>query len=268
MSQYGWVHCPDNIKTQIDTLLEPFWQVLGENLVGIYLHGSLAMGCFNTERSDIDLLVVLSQRMSIETKSRIVELLLQSSQAPSPIEISFLVEYEIRSFHHPLAFDLHYSETWRENYRQALSNREWRKWNDEIKKDTDLAAHITVTLARGICLYGKPIKNVFPPVPPRYYIAAIVGDFEDARDERTAMPVYFVLNACRVYAYLLERHIFSKDEGGAWALRCLPEEFHTTILQALEIYRGERNARPIDEAALDAFAHYVDKRIKALSEVN
>jgi len=80
------------------------------------------------------------------------------------------------------------------------------------------------------------------------------------------MPVYFTLNACRVYAYLLEGSIFSKDEGGAWELRSLPEDFRAIIMQALEIYRGSRNFEPFDEATLGAFALYMDERIKALNE--
>jgi hypothetical protein len=36
-------------------LLATLQDILKENLVGMYLHGSLAMDCFNPARSDIDL---------------------------------------------------------------------------------------------------------------------------------------------------------------------------------------------------------------------
>jgi hypothetical protein len=50
--------------------------------------------------------------MSIATKRRVVELLLLSSLAPNPIEISsFLVESQMHPFQQPLPYDLHYSET-------------------------------------------------------------------------------------------------------------------------------------------------------------
>ena len=32
--------------------------ILSANLTGIYLHGSLALGCFNWDKSDIDFIVV------------------------------------------------------------------------------------------------------------------------------------------------------------------------------------------------------------------
>ena len=36
-------------------------EILGENLAGVYLHGSAAMGCFNPVKSDLDLLAVVRE---------------------------------------------------------------------------------------------------------------------------------------------------------------------------------------------------------------
>ena len=36
-------------------------KILGDNLIGIYLHGSAVMGCYNEKKSDIDLLVVVKE---------------------------------------------------------------------------------------------------------------------------------------------------------------------------------------------------------------
>jgi len=266
MSQYSWATCPTAVETQVNTLCAHLQVVLETNLSGIYLHGSLAMGCFNPDRSDIDLLVVTASGMSIETKRQAVQLLLRSSMAPNPIEISFLVEQQIHPFQHPLPFDLHYSESHREQYRQALICGEWMQWNDETKRDIDLAAHLTVTIARGICLSGKPVKKVFPAVPAQYYTASIVDDFQWGRNRMAGNPLYFILNACRVYAYLLDGSIFSKDEGGSWGLHTLPGEYHSVIAQALEIYRDSRKNEPFDIAALDKFATYMNEQVKSLLE--
>ena len=79
-------------------------------------------------------------------------------------------------------------------------------------------------------------------------------------------PLYFILNACRVYAYLLDGSIFSKDEGGSWGLRILPGEYHSVITQALDIYRGSHKDELFDVAALDQFAAYMDEQVKKLLE--
>lgn len=39
-------------------------KLLGVELVGIYLHGSMAMGCFNSDKSDIDLLIVIKNSIT------------------------------------------------------------------------------------------------------------------------------------------------------------------------------------------------------------
>ena len=42
----------------IESFVSVTKDVLREELTGIYLHGSLAMGCFNPEKSDIYLIVI------------------------------------------------------------------------------------------------------------------------------------------------------------------------------------------------------------------
>jgi len=261
MNQYSWATCPQPVRTQINNLVATLQQMLSNNLVGIYLHGSLAMGCFNPQCSDIDLLVVTLNSMTVETKRDIVQYLLTHSLSPSPIEISFLVQEHIRPFQHPLLYELHFSESWRERYTRALADGTWRTWNDEKKRDHDLVAHLTITRARGICLSGKPIQEVLPTVPPAIYAASIVGDFNDANAERQQMPVYFTLNACRILAYLRQGHLYSKDEGGVWGLQTLPPELHGVVEQALETYRGHLTGAAFDETALTQFAHYMEEHI-------
>ena len=47
---------------EIDLVVQRFVSqsrlILGENLVGVYLHGSAVMGCFNPAKSDLDFIVV------------------------------------------------------------------------------------------------------------------------------------------------------------------------------------------------------------------
>lgn len=263
MSQYNWATCPEAVEAQVTSFREHVQAVLGTNFVGLYLHGSLAMGCFNPERSDIDLIVVTVEGMSVEIKRSIAQLLLHASMAPNAIEISFLVEAQLHPFHHPLPFDFHYSETYRERYTDALAQGTWKTWNDEQHTDSDLAAHLTILLNRGICLFGKPIREVFPPVPKQAYIASLKDDFQEASDSVATKPTYFILNACRTYAYFHDESIFSKDEGGVWSLRTLPEAYHPLIEQALAIYRGQREERPYAIHTLDEFARFMARDIAA-----
>lgn len=264
MPQYNWENCPPAVRRQIQQFLAITQDALQDNLTGVYLHGSLALGCFNPERSDLDLLVITGQPMSVETKRSLIEALLRLSRQPAPIEISFLSQQQLIPWRCPTPYDLHYSEDWRSRFEHELATDAWRAWNDKRQEDIDLAAHITVTRARGICLLGQPIAATLPPVPARDYIAAIWGDFLVARSEALNNPPYFVLNACRVAAYLLEGRICSKEEGGVWALSIVPEIFRHLILQALDVYRGAEQ-RAFDAATLDQFGAYMQDWLQPLA---
>ncbi len=55
---------PREIAPLIEALLDGVREALGENFVGFYLRGSLALGGFNPETSDVDVLVVTEQPVS------------------------------------------------------------------------------------------------------------------------------------------------------------------------------------------------------------
>ena len=67
-------------------------ELLGCNLVGVYLHGSAVMGCFNEKKSDIDLLVVVNGGISDEIKRRYMDMVVKrNAEAPGKgIEMSIV----------------------------------------------------------------------------------------------------------------------------------------------------------------------------------
>jgi predicted nucleotidyltransferase len=226
---------------QIQAFIDATQSQLGELLVGIYLHGSLAMGCFNPQRSDIDLLVVTTQRLMPTQKRAIAQMLLSLSNQPHPFELSILAWDDLHPWRHPTPYDFHYSEDWRTKLTNDLANGAWQSWQHTDSGDPDLAGHVMITRKRGICLFGMPIAAVFPEVPEADYTASICADIAWAWACAKENPVYFVLNLCRTLAWLRENHVFSKEEGAIWAFNALPSVYHASIQQALKIYRTENN---------------------------
>jgi predicted nucleotidyltransferase len=257
MRPYTWATCSKVIQAEVSTLQTELRRLLGQNLFGIYLHGSLALGGFHPTRGDIDVIVVIGQRMDLETKRTTMTSLLRISKMPCPLDIHFVVEHDLFPFQHPLPCDLHYRETLRETYQKDLRDGSWNHWNDGIQYDPDLTAHLVVLHQCGICLAGKPLAEVFPLVPELDFRAAIVNDVQEAQKHPLQDLISFVLNACRVLAYLHESTILSKDAGGTWGLAHLPAQYHPLIYQALALYQGERPRRPVGYAALDDFIVYI-----------
>ncbi|MDY0406366.1 nucleotidyltransferase domain-containing protein [Virgibacillus sp. 179-BFC.A HS] len=121
--------------------------ILEKNLVGIYLHGSAAKGCYQRGISDIDILIVVMKRMDIKTKKALIASILQldASDPQNKLERSILLQQDLEQFQYPTPFQLHYSEAHKEKYMMD---------NDYMCMDgldEDLAAHIVDTRHRGVC---------------------------------------------------------------------------------------------------------------------
>ncbi len=260
--QVGWDNCPASIKAQVEQLISGVRELLDDNLLGIYLHGSLALGCFSPGQSDIDVLVVTYQSMAEDTKRCIGPLLLRLSGSPAPIEISFLREADVQPWQYPTLFDLHYSEMWREHVARDLESGSWPAWRAPQRGDPDLAAHITVTRQRGVCLYGAPISSVFPTVPRVDYIDSVLKDVDEALSAIHKNPVYAVLNACRTLAFLHDGCVLSKDEGGVWALQHVPTELHEVVMMALAQRSGTGEAT-WQPGMLNTFAEAMRRLLRA-----
>lgn len=233
--------------------------ILGHNLVGIYLHGSAVMGCFNEKKSDIDLLIVVNTTVPVEIKRQYMDMVVEINKyAPEKgIELSIVKKDVCKPFIYPTPFELHFS----------IAHLEWYKTNpsDYLNRmngvDKDLAAHFTIIYHRGKCLYGKEIKDVFEKVGAEFYFDSIWNDIENAKEEILTSPTYIILNLCRVLAYRKDSLILSKQEGGNWGIANLPEKYHDLISNALDEYSSDKSVK-WDENRTRDYAAYMIERIK------
>jgi len=254
---------PESPRKQISKLLVSIPGILGNNLIGLYLHGSLAMGCFNEDTSDIDLLGVTQENIQLNNRKDLIDLLLSISKKPHPIEISFMRSTHLIPWHFPTPYSLHYSETWRTQYESDLLGDKWTQWNLQENTDNDLAAHVTITRTRGICLLGRNIQTAFPRVPSEDYLSSIESDMTWAIERIDSDPVYAVLNSCRVYAYVKDGIITSKEEGGIIGKEYLPKEFHPIIETAIDIYRGKKiSSNKINQNSVKELLEYIRTKIR------
>lgn len=261
MSQYSWVDCPPTVKNQVKRLTNYVKHIMKDNLIEVYLHGSLAMGCFNPDLSDIDIIVVTQEHISKEQRYTLLQEILRLSCSPCQIELSILCLKDIARYEYPLKYDFHYSEMWRETYQNLLLDRKLDELNKMKGSDPDLTAHIVIILDRGICLYGHQAKDVFPSIPKEHYLKSILSDI-DYIDKMLVMNlIYGVLNLCRIYWYILEGKVSSKDEAGQWGIGILPEKYAQVVGKALEIYRGVSIGNRFDSSLLEEFTRYIKSEI-------
>lgn len=167
---------PLSVSTQLDQITRKLYESIADNMIGVYLHGSLAMGCFNPALSDIDLLVLTAAPLTEAQRRAVLTTLLALSGAPHPVEISFLHYAQMTPWRHPAPYDLHFSEMHRNYYTQILEDSAAMPPTTGV--DIDLAAHFTVLAMRGVCLQGAPIAALPIAVPWDDYVDSLRSDFE------------------------------------------------------------------------------------------
>ena len=242
-----------------NVFVEQSQKILGDYLVGIYLHGSAVMGCFNEKKSDIDLVVVVNAAITNEEKRKYMDMVVElNTYAPEKgIELSIVKMDVCKPFIYPTPFELHFSN----------AHLQWYKTNpiDYVERmngvDKDLAAHFTIICHRGKCLYGQDIKDVFAEVKKEFYFDSICNDIENAEEEIKTNPTYIILNLCRVLAYRKDEIVLSKREGGKWGIDHVPKKYHDLILQALDEYTSDRPMEWEDDYAQE-YASYMLEEIR------
>ena len=248
------------INRLINNIVKSYKNILCDNLVGMYLHGSLAMNCFNPNVSDIDFLVIVKDRIENDKMKSLIKVLLDlSNVAPKKgFEMSVILENDVKNFKYPTPFLLHYSNYYKERYLKD-SNYICRDG-----QDIDLAAHMNVIKERGILLYGERIEDMFYNIPKEYYIKSIKSDILNSDKEIENNPVYYILNLCRVLYFLTENKVSSKIEGGEWACLNIEEEYKGIVGEALYSYRNLGHFEDYEGGELRKFAKYMLKKIKNL----
>src|SRR5438093_12022741 len=124
---------------------------LGDAVVGVYLHGSAAMGAFVPSRSDVDVLAVTRDTLAASVKKAVAEELSEVAlRCPGVgLEMSIVTLESAQTPSDSPAFELH------------LNTQGHRVVNgDGHAGDPDLVAHFAMARTRGVALLGPPVKDV------------------------------------------------------------------------------------------------------------
>jgi predicted nucleotidyltransferase len=205
------------ITDLLDDLHAGIAQVFGEQLVGLYVYGSLALGGFDASVSDIDLLAALTHDVTddeFDTLRAFHGGFVRDHRAwDDRIEVAYVSVAALTSFkERPSRIavispgePLHFVE----------AGHDWLvEWY--LVRESDLP------------LIGPSPRDLIPPVSKEEFLEAIrvyaheVATRADrARDRKT--QAYVVLTMCRaLYAHQVGEHA-AKGAAGLWAQRELPE---------------------------------------------
>lgn len=240
---------------------------LHDGLVGLYVHGSLAAGTFRRERSNIDLLAVAARYLLPNERAQVARNLVLLSDArpvPADIDVAVLREADVRTYVHPMPYQVRYRADLHEPIRRGRVDYE------RNAHDATLAGDILSARERGVVLVGPPAERVFGPVPWHAYVAGLQEEFLATGRDLAQRPLTAILAACRVLYGTSERemHRLPKDQAAAWALERIPDEFRSVVNDALQLYRGTKTAEDVvlNEHDVRAFRSYVAERAQPAFE--
>ncbi len=226
---------------QIDRIVTLVRDVLGQDVIGAYLHGSAVLGGLRP-RSDIDVLVVARRGTTPAEKRALIDGLLPISGRgdPSgrsrPVELTIVVEHEIRPWRFPPRLDFLYGD-W---LRGAFERGDLTPWSTP---NTDLAPLVTMVLNGNRPLLGPPPAEVLDPVPPGDLIGAIVDGIPGLLDDLDSDTTNVLLTFARMWTTAATGVIRSKDAAADWALARLPDEHRSVLAHARAVYLGDVEER-------------------------
>lgn len=221
------------IDTYIKTVRQGIKDILQDELVGIYIHGSYAQGTFKWERSDLDMIVLINNSLSVKQKKDLLNLFitLKDKGPKKEIEISFLNFYKLSEENHPFSYEFHYSPYW---YKHFEENK-WHVMTNKEKTDPDLASHIMNLSVQGIVVCGPEIKDVFPVISEQEFIDSLIYDESDA----PLNNVDTIMNLCRSYYYHEKGDLISKVEGLNW-MKNNNSDFNKFLNLVNELYNNNQ----------------------------
>ncbi len=224
-------------------IAEAMWEILGDNVVAVYLHGSAATGDFVINKSDLDLLTIVNTSLTTEEKELLRKWFIEHSPpsylagidcelltrmvAATP---SRLPEWDtiIRVQHHHHQFDVRL-----------------------VESDGYSLLELAVVRTRGYTLLG-PIPTVLIADPPKVWLLqACITELEqwvsyDVIHDRSSA----VLTACRAWLYFSTGLLGTKSEAGAWARTQSPDKA-LLINTALAQRQGQEGSALANQSVKD-----------------
>jgi len=201
--------------------------VLGRNLVGVYLYGSLTQGAFDPGRSDVDCIAVTRRNLSDAQFRRLdawLARLARSNPWASRLQMTFLIRDEVLTMNSRACL-----------YQFGVLRRCGSDGNPIIWMNV---------LESGLRLYGESPESFVPEITPEILSGALVREVGYLREEMSLKPesewkdvpyyrAYAVLTLCRILYSHGKGRVVSKRRAARWAVGHLPEEWHELIRRAL-----------------------------------
>jgi hypothetical protein len=219
------------INAVLQELLSGVRAILGRHFVGMYLEGSLGIGDFDPDKSDLDFVVVTDGELSVEAfrdlKMMHERIATGASKWAKELEGSYIPQRALRHDRRPAAHP--YSDR---GSALAMVYQESGYW----------AIHRHMLREHGVVLAGPPPRALIEPVRPSDLREAVLGILHEwwmpmlvdaPLLQNSFYRCYAILTMSRMLYTLRHGAIVSKPVAAGWAEEMLDRRWTLLIRDAL-----------------------------------
>jgi predicted nucleotidyltransferase len=227
-------------------------ELLGTDLVGVYLTGSRVLGAYLPGRSDVDVMAVSVSDPGSERKQAIVERV-RHEALPCPARGLELVLYTENGVRTPSA-----------DAGFALNLNTGREMPLHVSVDSASEPGFWFVIDRaiarehGVALLGPPAPELFAAIPQPAIVRALEEGHRWHRESGEARLDDVVLNACRGWRFVEDGVWSSKPDAGEWARSRLEDP---RVVEAALARRQPDGGVEVDARQVDAFLDFIAGRI-------
>ena len=262
-------NCSKEVKQQIRNKVNGVSRLLKTNLVGLYLHGSIVLDAFDENSSDLDMAGVINSGLSLADKIELGSLLFSLNKEPCPLELQLFIRDGFTHLKNQPEGHFYFSDYWSVQYEKISSGAENA---EEIFASVffggEPVSDFAVIKQKGICLFGKPINEVFTDISNGLFFSSVSSNIDDfyVESDNDSQSSFLVLQLCRILSFKKTGEILSKPKAAIWAFEHLPNQYHAIIKTAL--YNKFRLGSKITYSKEDAvaFKSYMLQKIKYAGE--
>ena len=243
---------PEDVAAFGDRVVGVLRSFLGDELLGTYFVGSIALGGYVPGESDVDIKAVCERRVPGETKRPLADAIVDAAaECPARgLELS-LYRRDVASST-PVGADFELNANGGPRMETVV------RVTPEGQPGFWYVLDRAIAHRCGVVIDGPPAAELFADVPRSRLLAAMRESMQWHRaNERGTL--YSVLNAARAWRFAEEDVLGSKLEGASWARERWRDP--SMIDAAVELRRG----RPavLDERGVDELLDHVEHTLAA-----
>lgn len=249
---------PPEIVALLDELLAGMRAALGENLVGVYLRGSLALGDFDPATSDVDFFAITERRVSDEEFAALAALHARLSVSANPYGDQLEGTY------------IECAAAWRYQPGRrfpTIGRTEALAWSEH---GANWVLERWAVREHGRTLLGPDPRALIAPVSADELRQAVRDRLPDWAEFARAtndpdwhthrgQKAYVVETMCRALCMLAIGELRSKPAAMAWARAALPEPWRGLVARS-QAWRGDTTPDDTLNAEVQAFVHWTYAR--------